>query len=125
MVVIVTRDVADRFRGFLASVLLEIAPGVYTAPNMTAGVRDRVWRVLEEWFSGLGGGSIVMTWKDSSRLSGQGLLTLGLPTRDFAFLDELITTRVEHGEGHRQMLQAFERLGIKASSSEDKNDGLK
>ena len=35
MVVIVTRDVADRFRGFLASCMLEIAPGVYTAPRMS------------------------------------------------------------------------------------------
>ncbi|MEL6317336.1 MAG: type I-E CRISPR-associated endoribonuclease Cas2e, partial [Pseudomonadota bacterium] len=31
MTVIVTRDVAPRIRGFLASLALEIAPGVYTA----------------------------------------------------------------------------------------------
>lgn len=33
MTVVVTRDVPDRFRGFLVSVMLEIAPGVYTAPT--------------------------------------------------------------------------------------------
>ena len=63
MVVVVTRDVADRYRGFLASAMLEIAPGVYTAPRMSKGVRERVWAVLADWFGALGGGSIVMTWQ--------------------------------------------------------------
>jgi CRISPR-associated protein Cas2 len=92
MVVIVTRDVADRFRGFLASATLEIAPGVYTAPRMTAGVRERVWAVLEEWFQGLGGGSIVMTWRDPKEPCGQGLRVLGLPPRTFVELDGLVVT---------------------------------
>ena len=46
MCVIVTRDVPARFRGFLASCMLEIAPGVYTQPDMSASVRERVWAVL-------------------------------------------------------------------------------
>ena len=92
MVVIVTRDVADRFRGFLASAMLEIAPGVYTAPRMTAGVRERVWAVLADWFEALGGGSVVMTWRDPKEPCGQGLRTLGLPARTFAELDGLIVT---------------------------------
>ena len=92
MVVIVTRDVPDRCRGFLASAMLEIAPGVYTAPRMTAGVRERVWTVLADWFEALGGGSIVMTWRDPKEPCGQGLRTLGLPARTFAELDGLIVT---------------------------------
>lgn len=93
MVVVVTRDVADRYRGFLASCMLEIAPGVYTAPRMTAGVRDRVWHVLDEWFGRLGGGSIVMTWRDTKEPCGQGLRVLGLPVRTFVELDGgLVTT---------------------------------
>jgi CRISPR-associated protein Cas2 len=92
MVVIVTRDVADRFRGFLASAMLELAPGVYTAPRMSAGVRERVWAVIENWYLALGGGSIVMTWRDSREPCGQGLRTLGLPPRTFAELDGLIVT---------------------------------
>ncbi len=92
MVVIVTRDVADRFRGFLASAMLEIAPGVYTAPRMTAGVRERVWAVLVDWFYGLGGGSIVMTWRDPKEPCGQGLKTLGLPPIGFAEIDGLMVT---------------------------------
>jgi CRISPR-associated protein Cas2 len=51
-----------RFRGLLASCMLEMAPGVYTAPKMNRAVRKRVWGVLEEWFNELGGGGIVMTW---------------------------------------------------------------
>lgn len=92
MVVIVVRDVADRFRGFLASCMLEIAPGVYTSPRMDAGVRERVWKVLEEWFGELGGGSIVMTWPDARAVCGQGVRTLGLPPRSFAELDGLVVT---------------------------------
>jgi CRISPR-associated protein Cas2 len=92
MVVVVTRDVAERFRGFLASAMLEIAPGVYTAPRMSAGVRERVWAVLQAWFSGLGGGSIVMTWRDAAEPCGQGLRVLGLPPRTFAEVDGLVVT---------------------------------
>ena len=43
MCVIVTRDVPSRFRGFLGSCMLEIAPGVYTQPDMSAAVRERAW----------------------------------------------------------------------------------
>ena len=46
--------------------MLEIAPGVYTAPRMTTCVRERLWTVLAEWLRQLGGGSIVMTWRDPS-----------------------------------------------------------
>lgn len=92
MVVIVTRDVADRFRGFLASAMLEIAPGVYASPRMTAGVRERVWAVVADWFGALGGGSVVMTWRDRKEPCGQGIRTLGTPPRRFAEIDGLVTT---------------------------------
>lgn len=95
MVVVVTRDVADRYRGFLASCMLEIAPGVYTAPRMTAGVRERVWAVLADWFASLGGGSVVMTWRDPKLPCGQGLLTLGIPARTFVELDGGLITTIE------------------------------
>ena len=93
MVIVVTSNVADRFRGFLASCMLEIAPGVYTQPRMSRAVRERVWAVMEDWHDQLGGGSILMTWRDPSLPCGQGILTLGLPARTFAELDGgLITT---------------------------------
>ena len=50
MTVIVTTNVEGRYRGFLASAMLEIAPGVYTLPNMTSGIRERIWEVLSEWY---------------------------------------------------------------------------
>lgn len=93
MVVVVTSNVADRFRGFLASAMLEIAPGVYTAPRMSKAVRDRVWAVLVDWHGQLGGGSILMTWRDAGEPCGQGIRTLGLPARTFVELDGgLVTT---------------------------------
>ena len=91
MTVVVTRDVAPRFRGFLASAMLEIGPGVYTAPRMNAAVRQRVWTVMQEWFGVVGGGSILMTWTDSQAVGGQQIAVLGAPSyeifnRDGIFL---------------------------------------
>ena len=71
MTVIVTVNLEPRYRGFLASAMLEIAAGVYTSPNMTSGIRDRIWEVLSEWYSQLGQGSIVMTWRDPSAVAGR------------------------------------------------------
>ena len=51
MAMIVTRNVEARYRGFLASVMLEVAPGVYIAPDLSAAVRKRVWDVLSDWWS--------------------------------------------------------------------------
>jgi CRISPR-associated protein Cas2 len=91
MTVVVTRDVADRFRGFLASCMLEIGPGVYTAPRMTTAVRGRVWSVMQEWYAELGGGSILMTWLDTHAVGGQQIAVIGTPSyelfdRDGMFL---------------------------------------
>ena len=77
MTVFVTRNVSGRFRGFLASVSCEIAPGVYTAPRMSAGVRERVWAVLEGWWQLGDDAMIVMTWPDSARPGGQDVKVLG------------------------------------------------
>ena len=99
MTVVVTRDVAPRFRGFLASVMLEIAPGVYTAPTMSRAVRERVWRVLSDWFAQLGGGGIVMTWREPAAPGRQAVLTLGLPRRELAEVDGLMLVKGELGSG--------------------------
>ena len=56
MTLVVTRNVPERFRGFLASVMCEVTLGVYTAPKMTPGVRDRVWKVMEPYMSALTNG---------------------------------------------------------------------
>lgn len=77
MTVVVTVNVEARYRGFLASAMLEIAPGVYTSPKMSTGIRDRVWNVLTRWHRELRHGSIVMTWRDPSVAGEQRIRTLG------------------------------------------------
>ena len=90
MTLLVTRDVADRYRGFLASVMPEVAPGTYVSPELTRAVRSRIWTVLEDWWASLPGGSIVMTWKDGTASGGLGLAALGLPPVKLVDLDGLL-----------------------------------
>jgi CRISPR-associated protein Cas2 len=93
LVVIVTNDVADRFRGFLASVMLEIAPTVYVSPRMNAGVRERTWKVLSDWHNAEPRGSIVMVWRDANETGGVGIATLGTPQRELVEVDGLWLAR--------------------------------
>ena len=87
MTVVVTINVAARYRGFLASTMLEIAPGVYTSPNMTKGIRGRVWDVLSGWYAELQQGSIVMTWRDPSAVGGQSIRVLGEAPKEIVDAD--------------------------------------
>lgn len=89
LVVIVTRDVADRFRGFLASVMLEVAPAVYISPRMNKGVRTRTWTVLTGWHQAEPRGSVVMVWRDLNETGGVGIATLGSPPRELVDMDGL------------------------------------
>lgn len=93
MTLLVTRDVADRYRGFLASVMPEVAPGTYVSPEMTRAVRERIWAVLEDWWGSLPGGSVIMTWKDNAAPGGLGLAVLGLPPVRLADLDGVLVVR--------------------------------
>ena len=47
--------------------MLEVAPGVYVSPDLSSGVRERVWGVLEDWFTALGNGAVVMLWRGRHR----------------------------------------------------------
>ena len=87
MTVIVTVNVDARYRGFLASAMLEITPGVYTAPRMTSGIRERVWNVLADWYYELGQGAIVMTWQDSAAVGEQRIRTLGEAPKEIVDAD--------------------------------------
>ena len=93
MTITVTRNVSARMRGFLASSMLEIGPGVYSAPRLSAAVRDRVWEVLEDWFSVEGDASIIMVWADPRIPGGQNLRVLGLPRIDIVEIDGLLLAR--------------------------------
>ena len=93
MTVIVTRNASGRVRGFLASCMCEVAPGVYTAPRMTEAVRIRVWGVLVEWVPAEPDCSTVMTWSDRSQACGQSVLVLGSPACDLRVVDGVVLAR--------------------------------
>ena len=93
MVVVITRDVDARYRGFLGSAMLELAPGVYAQPRMSSGVRTRVWDVLADWYGQLCRGSVVMTWADSSANGGLGLASLGEPPKEIVAHDATLLVR--------------------------------
>lgn len=93
LVMIMTRDVADRFHGFLASVMLEVAPNVFVAPRMNKGVRERTWEVVTDWHGQELRGSLVMVWRDLNEVGGIGLAHLGTPPRELVEMDGMWLTR--------------------------------
>ncbi|MFZ0257651.1 MAG: type I-E CRISPR-associated endoribonuclease Cas2e [Gammaproteobacteria bacterium] len=93
MTVVVTRNVSDRIRGFLASSMLELAPGVYTAPRINPAVRKRIWKVLQDWFQVEIEASIIMLWSDPQMPGGQSVNVLGLPPIELVALDGLVVSR--------------------------------
>ena len=95
MTVVVTRDVEDRYRGFLSSVMLELAPGVYTGPRLSRGVRERVWQGLSDWHAELRRGALVLTWRETTAPGGQGVLVLGETRRMLADVDGVLLVRRE------------------------------
>lgn len=92
MTVIVTRDVPLRTRGFLASVMPEVAPGVYTAAELSKAVRERIWAVLMDWHEATQAGSVVMVFRDPGAAGGLGICTLGAPPRRVADLDGVLVS---------------------------------
>ena len=90
---VVTRDVENRYRGFLGSVMLELAPGTYAHPRMNAGVRDRIWSVLSDWHGQLHRGSIVMAWAETGAAGALGLKTLGEPAKEVVTHEGVLLVR--------------------------------
>ena len=93
LTMIVTRDVEGRYRGFLTSVMLEIAPGVYVAPDLSAGVRQRVWEVMTNWWSELGRGSLTLVWRDPKSVGGLAIETLGEPPKSIVDVDGVLLVK--------------------------------
>lgn len=98
MCTVVTRDVEDRYRGFLGSAMLEVAPGVYVHPRMSAGVRERLWAVLGRWHGELSRGSIVMTWAEVASAGALGLRSLGEPAKVVVAHEGVLLVRRPLGE---------------------------
>ena len=83
MTIAVTRNTPNRFNGFLASCMHEIAPGVYAAPRMKKAVRERIWTVMMEWAELLpADGGVVLFWKSRDAPSGLGIRLIGWPKKE-------------------------------------------
>ena len=93
MTVVVTRNVSNRVRGLLASSMLEMAPGVYSAPKLSPTVRARIWNVLEEWFPAEKNASVIMLWAESGQAGGQATRMLGLPPVTLVDVDGMLLGR--------------------------------
>ena len=93
MAMVVTRNVEARYRGFLTSVMLEVAPGVYVAPDLSAGVRTRVWDVLSAWWSALRTGSIILVWRDTTAVGNLRIQTLGEPPKEIVDADGVLLVK--------------------------------
>ena len=93
MTIVVTRDVEDRYRGFLASAMLEVAPGVYVSPKLSAGVRERIWTVIRDWYLALNRGAILMIWQDKTAAGGLAMRHLGDPSKEICDADGVLLVR--------------------------------
>ena len=90
---VVTRNVEDRYRGFLTSIMLEIAPGVYVAPDLSAAVRTRLWYVLSSWWDTFGTGSITMVWRDAQAVGNLRFENLGEPPKEIVDADGILLVK--------------------------------
>lgn len=93
MTVVVTRNVSPRVRGFLASLMLELAPGVYSAPRLSPAVRERLWEVLEQWFPHERDATVILLWQERGIPGGQAVRVLGSPPIHFHEIDGLFLAR--------------------------------
>lgn len=93
MAMVVTRNVEDRYRGFLTSVMLEVAAGTYVAPDMSAGVRARTWSVIADWWNTLRTGSIVMVWRDIQSVGNLRIEVLGEPPKEIVDADGVLLVK--------------------------------
>ncbi len=93
MAMIVTRNVEDRYRGFLTSIMLEVAPGVYISPDMSAGVRKRAWEVMTGWWEAMGNGALVLVWRDKTAPGSLRIETLGLPPKTIVDADGVLLVK--------------------------------
>lgn len=85
--VICISNTADRFHGFLRSIMLNPHPGTYVSRDLDKGVQERVWSVLSDWYECDMRGMIVMISLDKSKPMGLDILSLGSPKREIVELE--------------------------------------
>jgi len=115
MTVAVTRNLPGRFRGFLASCMLEVAPGVYISPSLKKAVRERIWRVMQKWATLVPeDGGLLLLWRDREAPSGLSLRTLGWPKQDIVNHEGLwLTMRALTTEHDTEELEALTQAAEK------------
>jgi CRISPR-associated protein Cas2 len=125
MTIAVTRNAPGRFRGYLASCMLEVAPGVYVAPRMKKPVRQRVWNTVMSWSELLpSDGGIALFWKSRNAASGLGMKVVGWPKKELVDHEGLwLATRAltaEHDdEKLAELAGAAEPTGDQAAGKSD------
>lgn len=83
MTVVMTRNLPDRFSGFLASCMLKVVPGTFVAPNLTKAIIQRIWDVMIEWSDLIPeDGGILLVTKDTDSPSGMEIKVLGWAKRE-------------------------------------------
>ena len=103
MTIVVTRNVSHRIRGFLASSMLELGPGVYSCSRINSKVRNTIWSVLQNWYVAEENASIVMVWEDSSMPGGQNVRVLGLPPIELLEIDGLVVSRRDINDSNQDL----------------------
>jgi CRISPR-associated protein Cas2 len=93
VVVICVSAVADRFHGYLRSVMLNVHPGVFLSMDLDAGTRRRVFETVERWWNDEPCGSIVMIWKNTTEPLAVEIRNLGEPRRDVVEYDGILGIR--------------------------------
>lgn len=90
LTVLITRDVEDRYRGYLSSAMLEASAGVYFSDRLSPRARETLWSTVERWYAQLGRGSLQMIYVDSKAEGGIAVRSLGTPSRHVVRLDGLM-----------------------------------
>src|SRR5215213_6015492 len=87
MVVICLSDVAERFHGFLRSIMLNPHPGVYVAMDLDAGACERVWQILGRWWQAEPRGMGVLIIRNKEKVGKVELKSFGAPKREIVEYD--------------------------------------
>lgn len=94
LTIIITRDVDNRFRGLLRSVMLEVSAGIYVSAQLNREARNRLWNVIERWHQVLQCGSVTMIWRDTRSSGDIGVKIVGVSSRDLYDADGILLTRL-------------------------------
>lgn len=83
LVIVITRNLPDRFEGLFVGQMLKVAPGVYIAPRMSARVRDKLWAIVNDWSDMIPAedGGVVMIWPRKDAPSGLEFHMVGWPPK--------------------------------------------